>query len=100
MAPAGVHALLDLLRAADSAPATHRPVISAFIDVEGPQVLHVLESSMHGDWRTDAKNGTLRCISAIARLPGPVGLALKQYRSMADTQVQAAAAGLCAHHNS
>ena len=68
MAPAGVHALLDLLRAADSAPATHRPVISAFIDVEGPQVLHVLESSMHGDWRTDAKNGTLTCISAIARL--------------------------------
>lgn len=93
----GVLALLELLRAADSAPAAQRPVVRAFVDAEGPQVLHSLESSMQGDWMADAKAGTLQNISAIARLPGPVGLALKQFRGMAETQVQAAAAGLCAH---
>ena len=94
---AGVHALLELLRSADSAPTAQRAVTRAFVDAEGPQVLHTLESSMQGDWMADAKSGTLRNISLIARLPGPVGLALKQYRAMAETQVQAAAAGLCAH---
>lgn len=27
---------------------------------------------MTGDWVTDAKNGTLKAISQIAKLPGPV----------------------------
>ena len=91
----GVAALLGVLSAADAAPAAQRrPVLSAFVDADGPRVLYELESMMDGDWRTDAKNGTLSRVSAIAALAGPVGLTLRRYRAMRDTAVNAAAANL------
>ena len=91
----GVAALLAELSAADAAPAElRRPVLNAFVDADGPRVLYELESMMDGDWRADAKNGTLSRISAISTLAGPVGLTLRRYRAMRETAVNAAAANL------
>jgi len=102
MRRAGVEALLDVLREADGAPAQLlRPVINAFVDGEGPRLLYEIESSMTGDWMTDAKNGTLRAVSAVSQLPGPVGLAVSRYRGMAQARVEEAAlhlhSGPCTH---
>jgi len=96
-----VEALLGELKAVEEAPAvTAKHIINAFTDGEGPQILHEIESSMRGDWITDAKNGTLSQVSQIFRLPGRVGLAAARYRCMAQQRVHEAAAHVhvnCSH---
>uniref|UniRef100_A0A7S0Q803 Uncharacterized protein n=1 Tax=Coccolithus braarudii TaxID=221442 RepID=A0A7S0Q803_9EUKA len=99
---AGIESLLALLTVADGASAKERrPVMNAFVDGEGPRLLHEIESSMTGDWVTDAKNGTLRNVSALSQLPGPVGIAVSRYRGMAQRRVEGAAlhlhGGQCTH---
>jgi len=69
-------------------------VVDAFIDGEGPKTLQLIESSMTGDWVTDARNGTLSRVSRIAKLPGSVGQAFRTYRNMAQQRVEEAAAKL------
>lgn len=78
-----------------------RNVVNALIDGEGPQILYSIENSMQGDWKTDARNGTLTKIGELMRLPGPAGLAIAQYCSMTTAKVQAAAKNQhdkCDHH--
>ena len=56
----------------------------AFVDGDGPEIVYELESSMTGDWVRDAKNGTLKHLSNMSRLPGPIGQALCAYRRVAE----------------
>lgn len=70
-----------------------RGVVNALIDGEGPQILYAIENSMQGDWKTDARNGTLTKVGEIMRLPGPAGLAVAQYCTMTSKRIQAAAKG-------
>jgi len=81
--------LLALLREHGS----KRSVTNALIDGEGPEILYAIENSMQGDWKTDARNGTLARLGEIMRLPGPAGLAVAQYCNMTSARVQAAAKG-------
>lgn len=84
---AHVEELLSLLKEHGS----KRSVVNALTDGEGPQILYAIENSMQGDWKTDARNGTLKNIGELMRLPGPAGLAIAQYCLMMSAKVEAAA---------
>ena len=49
---------------------------------------------MNGDWPKDAKNGTMKRLSAISRLPGPIGQAVCAYRRVAEKNKVDAAHGV------
>lgn len=92
--------LLALLQVASEPEAPKeltRSVAGAFMDAEGPAVLYDIESCMNGNWMADAKNGTMQKISLISKLPGPIGLALKNYRGLSEQNKTAAAEGMCSH---
>jgi hypothetical protein len=84
---AHVEELLSLLKEHGS----QRTVVNALVDGEGPQILYAIENSMQGDWKTDARNGTLTKIGELMRLPGPAGLAIAQYCNMMTAKVHAVA---------
>lgn len=71
----------------------------AFVDAEGPEIMYDMESSMRGDWLTDAKNGTMRNISNIRSLEGHIGTACATYRSMLEDRRAAIAKGACDHES-
>lgn len=80
--------VLDLSEALQDASARkgkeQRALVRAFVDGDGPEIVYELESSMTGDWVRDAKNGTLKHLSNMSRLPGPIGQALCAYRRVAE----------------
>lgn len=75
-----------------------RAVARAFVDHAGPEVVYEMESSMNGNWITDAKNGTMQKLSDITRLPGPIGKAMTNYRLLAEKNKLDAAELRCTHH--
>ena len=74
-----------------------RKVARAFVDSEGPELVYHLESSMSGNWVADAKNGTMKALSGISRLPGPIGHAMLSYRRLAEKNKLDAADQRCSH---
>ena len=61
-----------------------RALVRAFVDSDGPEIVYEMESSMTGNWMIDAKNGTMKRLSSIGRLPGPIGQAVCAYRRVAE----------------
>jgi hypothetical protein len=93
-----VEGLLDTLRVSAAAEKPlQRRVARAFVDESGPEILYSIESCMRGDWREDAKNGTLRAVSEVRKLPGLIGAAFSSYRGVAEANKQSAAERRCAH---
>lgn len=75
-----------------------RRVARAFVDNEGPELVYAMESSMRGNWMADAKNGTMRTLTAISQLPGPIGKAMATYRGVAEKNLVDAAHGVGCEH--
>ena len=62
--------------------------------------MYAIENSMQGDWKTDARNGTMRALGEIMRLQNPAGLGVAHFCTMTAQRVEAAAKGLhelCEH---
>ena len=74
-----------------------RQMARAFVDCDGPEVVYEIESCMKGDWVADAKNGTMRTLSKIIKLEGPIGQAQLTYRGMREKAKTDAAHGNCDH---
>lgn len=93
--------VLELLEALQEAAALpnkgQRKMARVFVDCDGPEVVYEMESCMRGDWVADAKNGTMRALSKISRLGGPVGQAMLTYRGMREKAKTDAAHGNCEH---
>ena len=93
---------LELLEALTYASTTtgkeQRKLVRAFVDAEGPECIYDVESSMTGNWTIDAKNGTLKTLSSMSRLPGSIGGAVCAYRRVAEKNKLDAAHQLgCSH---
>ena len=71
-----------------------RALVRAFVDSDGPEIVYEMESSMTGNWMVDAKNGTMKRLSSIGRLPGPIGQAVCAYRRVAEKNKLDAAHGM------
>ena len=90
--------LLEVLQGVSSGGVkVQRKVARAFVDSEGPELVYHLESSMSGNWVADAKNGTMKALSGISRLPGPIGHAMLSYRRLAEKNKLDAADQRCSH---
>jgi len=87
-----LHALLSCVSESGSKP-VQRATARAFTDAKGAQVLYDIETLMRGNWRADAKNGTLSKISRIFELPGAIckNAAQQRNKSHSDQSAQAAA---------
>jgi len=90
--------LLELLtKTSKGSRKEQKVIVRAFIDAEGPAILYDMESCMNGDWVGDAKNGTMRALSSILSLPGPIGQAFSSYRLVAEKNKVDAAYHKCDH---
>ena len=74
-----------------TANAADARVAAAFIDAEGPRIVYEMESCMSGNWMVDARNGTMGRLSELARMAGPIGVAISAHRNQSDFEVEAAA---------
>lgn len=92
--------LLSALRAATDLRSSklQRRVARAFVDNEGPELVYAMESSMRGNWMVDAKNGTMRTLTAVSQLSGPIGKAMATYRAVAEKNLVDAAHGVGCEH--
>lgn len=92
--------LLSALRAATDLRSSklQRRVARAFVDNEGPELVYAMESSMRGNWMADAKNGTMRTLTAVSQLSGPIGKAMATYRAVAEKNLVDAAHGVGCEH--
>jgi len=92
--------LLSALRAATDLRSSklQRRVARAFVDNEGPELVYAMESSMRGNWMVDAKNGTMRTLTAVSQLSGPIGKAMATYRAVAEKTLVDAAHGVGCEH--
>ena len=75
-----------------------RVQVRAFVDGGGPELVYELESSMTGNWVLDAKNGTLKHLSSMSRLPGAIGQAIRAHRRVAEKNKLDAAHHLGCEH--
>ena len=73
-----------------------RATARAFNAAKGPQVLYDIETLMNGNWRADAKNGTLSKISRIFELKGAICKSAVQRRNRSHSEQSAQAAANCA----
>ena len=94
-----VKELAELLQEASERPGKQqRKLCRAFVDAGGPETLYHLESSMAGNWVLDAKNGTLKHLSNMSRLPGTIGAAICAHRRVAEKNKLDAAHQLGCQH--
>ena len=91
--------LATLQRASEASRKEQRIVARAFVDQDGPEIVYSMESCMNGNWIADAKNGTMKALSSIVCLPGPIGQAVSTYRRVAERNKLDAGKALCNHDN-
>ena len=62
--------LLEFSQDPDSSQFARDISVDEFLSVGGPSVVRLRLDSMDGNWRAEAKNGTIDLLDRLARLPG------------------------------